>query len=132
MGLGRENTEGEGILIPHIRLATKDEIDKVKEKSDPVLGHTQFLALDSDTGGVDIAVVRNCFEVNPIIYAEGTNDIRRAKFLWGLEERLLGAGIDRYYFQIDSSKEHYIKTVKHWGAEQVSEVPEFRFLKIIR
>lgn len=119
-------------MIKHIRQATEEEINKIRDSSDLMPGHTQVFALDSDAGGADIAVVRNCVEVNPVIYAEGTNDVRRARFLYALEERLLGAGIDRYYFQLKADDEHYIKVVKSWGAEQVSPHPELRMLKVIK
>lgn len=117
--------------MQHIRLATEKEIDAIRDKSDLLPGGTRVLALDNEKGGADIAVVRNCYELNPVIYAEGTNDLRRARFLWALEERFLGAGIDRYYFQLEASAEHYIKVAKEWGAEQVSPHPELRMLKVI-
>jgi hypothetical protein len=116
----------------HIRVATEAEIEAIRVKSDLLPGHTQILALDNDKGGADIAVVRNCFELNPVIYAEGTNDMRRARFLYALEERFLGAGVDRYYFQLDAANEHYIKVAKAWGAEEVSPHPEIRMLKVIK
>lgn len=116
--------------MDHVRLATEKEIEKIRDNSDLLPGGTRVLALDGPNGP-DIAVLRNCWELNPVHYAEGTNDSRRARFLWGLEERMLGAGIDRYYFQIAADSTRYIETVKHWGAEQVSPVPEFRFLKVI-
>jgi hypothetical protein len=116
----------------HLRLATEEEINAIREKSDLLPQHTTVLALDADSGTPDIAVVRNCWEVNPVIYGSATNDHRRARFLWALEERLLGGGIDRYYFQLDASNEHYIKVAKSWGAEQVSPHPELRMLKEIK
>lgn len=116
----------------HIRVATEDEINKIRDRSDLMPGHTQVLALDNDKGGADFAVVRNCFELNPVIYADATNDVRRARFLYALEERFLGAAVDRYYFQLDAANEHYIKVAKAWGAEQVSPHPEVRMLKVIK
>jgi hypothetical protein len=118
--------------MKHVRVATPEEIEAIKDKADLMPGHTQILALDNEKGGADIAVVRNCFELNPVIYAEDTNDMRRARFLYALEERFLGAGVDRYYFQLDATKEHYIKVAKAWGAEQVSLQPELRMLKVIK
>lgn len=119
-------------MIKHIRIATAEEIDKIRDKSDLMPGHTQILALDSDAGGADLAVVRNCVEINPVIYAEGTNDVRRSRFLYALEERLLGAGIDRYYTQIPAADGHYLKVAKNWGFEEVSTSPEIRVLKVIK
>ena len=116
----------------HSRLATAEEVEAIKDKADLLPGHTQVLALDAEKGTPDLAVVRQCVELNPVIYGSETTDARRARFLYGLEERFLGAGVDRYYFQIDASQAEYIKTIKHWGAEQVSPQPELRFLKVIK
>lgn len=118
--------------MQHIRLATEKEIEGIRDRADLLPGHTSILALDNDKGSADLAVVRSCYELNPVIYAEGTTDLRRARFLWALEERFLGAGIDRYYFQLEASAEHYIKVAKEWGAEQVSPHPEVRMLKVIK
>jgi hypothetical protein len=118
--------------LRHIREATPEEIEKIRDKSDLMPGLTRIFALDNDSGGADIAVVRNCVEVNPVIYAEGTNDQRRARFLYSLEERLLGAGVDRFYSQFDATNEHYLKVAEHWGYERVSPHPEIRMLRIIR
>jgi hypothetical protein len=130
ISLCRQKTLREGVL-KHIRTATAEEVESIKDRADLMPGGTTVLALDAEKGTPDIAVIRHCVEVNPIIYGTETNDMRRTRLLWGLEERLLGAGVDRYYFMIDASKADYIKTVKHWGAEQVSLQPEFRFLKVI-
>lgn len=116
----------------HIRLATAEEIEAIRDKSDLLPGGTRVLALDNDKGQADIAVVRNCYELNPVIYAEGTTDPRRARFLYALEERFLGAGIDRYYTQIPAGDEEYIKAAQHWGFERVSPAPEIRMLKVIK
>lgn len=116
----------------HLRIATPEEVEAIRDKSDLLPEHTQILAWDNARGGADIAVIRNCFEVNPVIYAEGTNDVRRAKFLFALEERLLGAGVDRYYFELDASNSHYIKVAENFGAQQVSPHPEIRMLKVIK
>jgi len=118
--------------LKHIRVATPEEIETIREKSDLMPNRTTVFALDADTGTPDLAVVRECFETNPVVYGSATNDHRRARFLWALEERLLGAGIDRYYFQIDSGNEHYCKVAEAWGAERVSPIPEYRYLKVIK
>ena len=118
-------------LMQHIRLASPEEVEKIRDNSDLMPGHTAVYALDGPNGP-DLAVVRNCVEVNPVHYAEGTSDMRRVRFMWGLEERLLGAGVDRYYSQFDSSKEDYLKVMEHYGFERVSPVPEYRYLRLIK
>ena len=117
--------------LRHIRLASEDEVNAIRDKADLMPGHTSVLALDNAQGEADIAVVRQCVELNPVIYAKSTNDLRRVRFLYALEERFLGAGIDKYYFQLKADDEHYIKVAKSWGAEQVSPFPEVRMLKVI-
>lgn len=119
-------------MYPHIRLATEKEIEAIRDRADLMPNATTVLALDNDKGGADMAVVRRPVELNPVIYAEGTTDMRRARFLYALEERFLGAGIDRYYFEIAADNEDYQKVVEHWGAERVSPVPEYRYLKVIK
>jgi hypothetical protein len=118
--------------LKHIRMATVEEVDGIRDRADLIPDNTWVLAMDAERGTPDLAVVKRCVEVNPVIYGTETNDIRRARFLYALEERLLTVGADRYYFQVDATKEDYIKTVKHWGAEQISPLPEFRFLKVIK
>lgn len=112
-------------------MATVEEVQGIRDRADLMPNNAYVLALDADKGTPDLAVIRRCVEVNPIIYGSETTDPRRNRFIYALEERLLGAGVDRYYFQVDASKEDYINTIKHWGAEQISPGPELRFLKII-
>lgn len=119
-------------MIKHIRQATVEEIEKIRDKSDLMPGHTQILAMDSDSGGADIAVVRNCFEINPIIFGEGVSDRRKLLFLHLLEERMLGAGVDRYYSQVPAADTHYKAVLEKLGFEQISPTPEYRILKVIR
>jgi hypothetical protein len=116
----------------HIRLATTEEIDSIRDKADLMPDNTHVLALDADKGSPDIAVVRRCVEVNPVIYGSETNDLRRVRFIYSLEERLLGAGVDRYYSQFDASKEDYMKVMEHYGFERISPQPEYRYLRIIK
>jgi hypothetical protein len=113
-------------------MATAEEVEDIKDRADLMPGATWVLALDADEGTPDLVVIRKPVEVNPVIYGSKTADPRRARFLYALEERLLGMGVDRYYFQVDATKLDYIETVKHWGAEQISPVPELRFLKVIK
>jgi hypothetical protein len=120
------------VALKHIRLATESEIDGIRDRADLMPGHTQVLALDADSGTPDLAVVRNCIELNPVIYGSATNDMRRARFLYSLEERFLGANVDRYYFMLAADAEHYQKVAESWGAEKVSPHPEIRYLKVIK
>lgn len=113
-------------MLNHIKLATPEQVNAIKDNSDLMPGGTQVLELDGT-----IAVIRTPVEVNPVHWAKDINDVKRGKFIWGLEERLLGAGIDRYYVQIDAKDERWQKVIKGWGFEQVSPIPELRFLRVI-
>lgn len=114
-------------MLKHFRLATSEEIEGIRDKSDLMPGHTEVWELDGS-----LAVVRNPVEVNPIIWSPDINDRKKATFMWLLEERLLGAGVDRYYSQIDCKDEHWQKVAENWGFERVSPVPEFRYLRLIK
>ena len=118
------------MLSKHIRLATKEEIEGIREQSN-YPAQARVLAMDSNVGDPDLAVVKNIIEVDPIVWGARTNDMQRAKFLFALEERLLGAGVDHYFFNIDAADEHYLKVVRHWGAEQCSPHPVVRFQKVL-
>jgi hypothetical protein len=114
-------------LLDHVRLATQEEIDQIADKSDILPGKTQVLA----KGNIR-AVVRFPVEANPIIWGEGTTDRERIAFVYALEERMLGAGFDRYYCQVDAQDDKWQKVIENWGFQQVSPQPELRYLRIIK
>lgn len=116
-------------MIEHVRLATQQEIDEIADKSDILPGKTQVLAK-----GAIRAVVRFPVEVNPIIWGDGTTDKERVAFVYAMEERMLGAGFDRYYTQMPCGDESakWRSVVENWGFERVSPGPEYRYLRIIR
>jgi hypothetical protein len=114
-------------MLDHIRLATQEEIDLIKDRSDILPGKTQVYAK-----GTIRAVVRFPVEANPIIWGEGVTDREKVAFMYALEERMLGAGFDRYYVQIDAADEQWIKVIENWGFQRVSPIPEFRYLRLIR
>jgi hypothetical protein len=121
-----------GVAVRHIRLASAEEIEGIRDKADLMPGCTWVYALDAEKGTPDIAVVRRPVEVNPVIYGSETTDQRRLRFIYALEARLLGAGIDRYYSMFDATKTEYIRTMEHFGFERISPVPEIRMLRIIK
>lgn len=108
-----------------IRLATPEEIEAIASKSD--LGpDCRVMAF-----GKDLAVIRNCYEIDPVHFAEGTPDSRKVAFLWGLENMMRMVGVPHYYFNISPSDERWKAIVEHWGASQISTEPELRFKKVL-
>jgi hypothetical protein len=111
--------------MKHIRKATPIEIEAIREKSD-LTGLYSVLALDNH-----LAVVRQVTEIDPVFFAPGANDSQKAKFLWGLEERLMGAGVKEFYFQVVASDERWRGVIEGWGGIQVSPVEEIRYKKVL-
>jgi hypothetical protein len=114
--------------LKHIRLATPEEIETFKERADLTPTCSVF-ALDT-ASGTDFAVVRHCYEVDPYI-TEKPDARRKALFIFALESGMKMLNIDRYYFNIKPQDETFINVAQHWGAQQVSEEPELRFVKTL-
>jgi hypothetical protein len=112
-------------MLKHIRAATPEEIEKIRRGSD--LGQGAVLAMDHAEGKTSLAVVRTVVEVDPVYYADDLSAKHKALFIWGLEERLMGANVGHYYFNVSASDEGYAKIVREWGAIQQSAGPELRF-----
>jgi len=112
-------------LRERIRPATPEEIEKIAAKAD-LTPRSAVWAL-----GESIAVTRLAAEIDPVFYGEGTPTIRKAWFIWGLENMLKGNGYTEYYFNVPVRDEEYVKIVKGFGAEQTSLEPEFRFKKVL-
>lgn len=115
-----------------IRLATQEEIDRIKTGAD--LGPTTSVIAWSGKTEEDtiLAVLRQATELEPV-YFNGAAATRKAMFIWGVENMLRFLGTKEYYFNMptdDASKE-WRETVTHWGAEQVSVAPELRFKKVL-
>lgn len=117
--------------MQHLRLATGEEIEKIAEGSDLSPGCVVY-ALDSKKGPT-IAVVRNCYEVDPVYFAEGFSRGEKTKFFWGLEERMLEKLIPAYYFNVSASDEmkEWRDTVESWGAEKISATEEYRYKRLL-
>jgi len=114
------------MALEHLRLATPEEILAIQETSD-ITPRTQVFAL-----GEQKAVVRNVFEIDPI-YTAGAKAGPLAKFVWGLEERLIGMGVDAYYFDmpIDDEAKEWRETVEHWGAGRTMPFATFRYKRVL-
>lgn len=112
-----------------IRLATPAEIDSIKDRADLGPGCT-ILAFDSP-GGKTFAVLRQCYEIDPVIVEGDDSGKRKALMFFGLETGLAMLGVPQYYFNIKQEDVEWQAVVKNWGAEQVSPSPELRFKKVL-
>lgn len=112
-----------------LRVATPEEVAKIQANSD-ITPNCIILALDTQAGPA-FAVVRQAVEVDPIHFPEGASDKMKAFFLRDIETFLTAKGVDAFYFNILTTDEAWQNYVKHWGAEQLSTAPEFRFKRLL-
>jgi hypothetical protein len=117
-------------MMKHLRLATAEEVEKLRKDSD-YTRNTVVFAMDQNEGEPDFAVVRTVIDLDPVHYGKSTNDVQKAKFMYALEERLAGMGIDQVYYSVADSDARWKAVIKNWGAEEVSPVPERRFKKVL-
>jgi hypothetical protein len=119
---------GEVAILKHIRLATQEEVESIRDTSNFPPEFAVF-AMDQNPGHPDLAVVKHVVELDPVYFGQDTNDVQKAKFIWGLEERLIGAGVKQYHFSVRDSDERWKKVIASWGGKLLNEFPEARFLK---
>lgn len=114
-----------------IRLATKEEIEAIRSKSDLEPGCTVFAL--TGKSGTDLAVVRNITEIDPMFFDVNAPDSRKAMFIWGLENMLRMVNVPFYYFNVPTNEEAapWRSVVEKWGADKTSLEPEFRYKKVL-
>jgi hypothetical protein len=117
-------------MIPFIRVATEAEVESIKSKAD-LTSATRVWAWPSKES-VDIAVIRQCTEIDPMFFAESSNASRKAFFAWGLMNMLRAQGVSEVYFDIDAEgSESFIQLMENMGAEKTTAKPQFRFKMVI-
>jgi len=112
-----------------IRLATAEEVESIKAKSDLNTGDVVF-ALDTQKG-VGLAVRRLATEIDPMVPGIEWDTKLRAMFTRDLETVLFSQGGTHYYFNVDAEDTDWQHVVKTWGAEQVSIKPVLRFKRTL-
>jgi hypothetical protein len=119
-------------MLRHIRVATEAEIERAKNGSD--MGGEPFAvyAFDNKAGEADLAVVKNVIEVDPVFYAPSTNDVQKVRFQWGIEERLMGAGVFRYACNVRAVDERWRRILREWGFQEQSSEPEIRMVRNLK
>lgn len=116
-------------MLKHVRLATKEEVEKIREGSN--FGpETVVWAMDQGPEA-DLAVIKRVVEMDPIYFAKSSNDVQKAKFVWALEERMMGGGVGQYFFNVRGDDERWQKVVENWGAQKVSLQPDIRYMKTL-
>lgn len=114
-----------------IRLATPDEIKAIEDRIGSPLRRDVW-AFPSKNNPSDFAVVRNCIELDPVIFAPSTDDRRKYLMIWGMENILKGAGVQEYYFNVHVADERWNQVVQGWRAERTSKEPEYRYRMELR
>lgn len=109
-----------------IRLATPEEMESIKDFSD-----LSFATSVVTFGGKDFAVLRNCFEIDPMIFHEGTGNQRKLIFGMNLETALRLQGVREVYFNVKVRDEAFREILEKWGATPTSTEPEIRFKKVL-
>jgi len=113
-------------MIPFIRPATKEEVEPILTKAD--LTPTSSVWAWPNKELVDLAVIRQCVEVDPVIFAENSGNQRKAMFFWGLLNMLKATGTNEVYFDVDAeNNEAYIEILEKMGAKKTTEKPQYRF-----
>lgn len=109
-----------------IRLATPEEVAAVAASSD--LTSTSTVV---SFGGKDLAVIRQCYEIDPMYFHPESNIRRKLLFAMNLETSLRLQGAKEIYFNVPVTDERYIKVLDTWGAVPTSREPELRFKKVL-
>jgi hypothetical protein len=109
-----------------VRLATPEEIAAIESTSDLSYGTSVFTM-----GGKDMAVVRNCYEIDPMYFAEDSGTKRKLIFAMNLESILRFQGIKEIYFNVKDGDDDFRGVVETWGAHPTSTAPEIRYKKVL-
>ena len=109
-----------------VRFATQEEFAPIVPVSD-ITEASSVITF----GGKDFAVLRNCFELDPVIFHPDTTDRRKALFLMNLETALRLQGFKEIYFNAPISDPKYLEVLKTWGAVEKTDFPTIRFKKVL-
>ena len=117
-----------------LRLASSEEVASLQMGSDITPLTTVVAFENAKTQKPDFAVLRQVFEIDPVLYAPETTDRRKVLFAWGLENALRIQGtVAAYYFNIsaDDSAAEWRGVVEGFGAEKISPTAEYRYKVIL-
>lgn len=109
-----------------IQLATPEEVEAIAHKSDLTTASSVVTY-----GGKDFAVLRQCWEIDPVFFHPESGSTRKVMFLFGLETALRLQGVKEYYFNVPANDAKYIELLEKMGAAPTSREPELRFKKVL-
>lgn len=114
-------------MIPFIRKAAKEEVEPIKDKAD-LTAATEVWVWPNDKSEPDVAVIRQCVELDPVFFAPTSGNSRKAFFAWGLLNMLKATGVGEVYFNVDAEgTEDYVAILEKMGAVKTTAKPQFRF-----
>lgn len=118
-------------MIPGIRLATQEEVDKIASQAD--LTPTSVVwSWPNDKGETDTAVIRQCTEVDPVIFAATSGKQRKALYFWVITNMARVMGLREIYFQLDAdASKEYVDFIKKLGAEATTTKPQIRYKLVL-
>ena len=117
-------------MFDKVRAATPEECAALADNSD-LTPSTSVWAFEKREGKPDFIVARIALELDPLHFAEDSPTNRRALFVWETENHYRKLGFNEYYFNIDATDEKWLSTVLKWGAQIVSQAPEYRLKKVL-
>lgn len=103
-----------------IKLATPEQVAQIKEEAN-LTATCRVLTM-----GDQIAVWRVAHEVDPLI-PNGASVGQMYKFMWGIENILLGAGVTEYFFNTPADDTKYSQVLERQGAIKLSKQPDYRW-----
>ena len=113
-------------MIPFIRSASAEEVAKIAEGAD-LTSTSAVWAWPSDKADPDLAVIRQCMEIDPVVFASTTGNQRKTLMFWSLCNILKASGTREVYFNIDADDPDYCAIIEKMGAEKVSPKPQHRY-----
>lgn len=114
-------------MIPAVRLATPEEVEKIRETSD-LTNATSVWVWPNEGKDSDMAVVRNCLEIDPMHFGKDSGHQRKALWGWTLFNMLRSNGVKEIYFNIDAEgMEDFTSILEKMGASRTTAKPQYRF-----
>jgi hypothetical protein len=105
-------------------------VETIRLKSD--LGPAcTVVAFEHGDKPVDLAVIKQVTELDPVFFSDESDTRRRALFAWAIENAMRIMGLPRYYFQVGVEEEEWQGNLEKWGAERVSPKPQYRYTKLL-
>jgi len=114
-------------MIEFFRVANAEEVAKIRDTSDLTPTSTVW-AWPNDKGEADIGVIRGCTELDPVHFAPGSGNQRKALFFWSVVNMLKASGSNEIYFNIDAdAPDEYKNILEKLGAKPTTDKPQIRY-----